>query len=152
MIVTGDSIAVGLGSHLPEATAVRARVGRESREGLRVIRSLRTHVLVVSLGINDDPAASAVFRRRVRLAIDGRDVVVWLTMRRHPAFNDALRDVARDDHRLCVVSGIVPTVDGTHPTPGGYRTLRLRVRRALRRSIGYAAISGVDQSGRSPGS
>lgn len=126
MIVTGDSIALGLAPYLH--APVVARVGIGSRAGTAMIRRIHARDLVVDLGVNDDQHAVSLFARRIHLVLEGRRCVVWLTMRHHRWFNSDLRLVARHDDRLRVISGIVPTVDGTHPTASGYRVLAGRVR------------------------
>lgn len=134
MLLAGDSIALGLAAYL-HATKVDAVVGRGSQAGVEAIAHDFAKRAVVDLGVNDDPRApfAKAFVKRIPLVLDGRECVVWLTMRRHPAFNAALRNAALRDRRLVVVDGIVPTVDGTHPTVPGDRTLAARIRRALRR-------------------
>lgn len=130
MLLLGDSIALGLAQFL-HPRHVDAAVGRGSAVGAVVAQHHGDRTLVVSLGVNDDPRQVAQFRRRVVVVLRGRRRVVWLTMRRHPGFNRVLRRVARARSRLRVVDGLVPTVDGTHPTVGGYRTLAHRITRAL---------------------
>lgn len=130
-LLAGDSIAVGLSDwlHVP----VDARVGIGSGAGAARIARRPESRLVVSLGANDDPAQSSrVFERRVRLVLEGRERVVWLTVPSRPRVNAALRRRARRDGRLRLVDGRVPTVDGVHPTRAGYRRLAAKVRRRLR--------------------
>jgi hypothetical protein len=127
-LLTGDSIAVGLSQHLHPAALI-ATVGQGSSKGAAAMRSDKHGRVVVSLGVNDDPRQREQFARRVRLVLQGRQCVVWLTMPSHVGFNDELRRIK--DKRLRLVSGRVSTVDGIHPTQTGYRTLAVRVRRAL---------------------
>lgn len=129
-LLTGDSIAVGL-SQVMHPAAVVARVGQGSTQGAAVIRGDSHGRLVVSLGVNDDPHQTSQFARDVRAVVAGRECVVWLTIPTRPAFNRVLRARARSDLRLRLVDARVPTRDGIHPTPAGYRHIAHSIRAAL---------------------
>jgi hypothetical protein len=130
-LLTGDSIAVGLAQHTHPAAQV-AKVGQDSTAGARAIRSDSHTRIVVSLGVNDDPRHAHHFRQNVREILTGRECVVWLTIPSHPEFNRVLRTERRRNRRLRLVDADVPMRDHVHPTPGGYRQIADRSRRALR--------------------
>jgi lysophospholipase L1-like esterase len=127
MIVAGDSIALGLAPYLHLQPV--AKVGIGSQRGTAMILPNKDKRLVINLGTNDAPQ-SPRFRQRVELILQGRKQVVWLTIRGHSRYNRILRSIASKDYRLKVVNGLVPTVDGIHPTSRGYRSLALRIRHA----------------------
>jgi len=126
MIVTGDSLAVGIAAALHTRSA--AAVGRSSREGTAIIRRLPDTRLIVSLGANDadsDPR----FRARIRLVLQGRRCVAWVAVTRKPRLDRILREETERDRRLRRVSlhGI-PRADGVHPR--SYETLARRAEAA----------------------
>lgn len=126
-LLTGDSIAVGLGSQL-HPDALIATVGQGSGRGAALIRKAPQRRVVVSLGANDSDRDGR-FRARVASVLRGRDCVVWLAIPEHPRLNRILTGVT--DSRLHVVRTHVPRSDGIHPTAAGYKSLAFSVRRAL---------------------
>jgi hypothetical protein len=128
MLVAGDSLAVGVAPHVHRAR-VDAAVGRGSAEGVRRIRNHGDRVLIVSLGVNDPPSAGQSFRQRVRLVLEGRECVAWITIPSRPELTAVLRTEANRDRRLRLVSMTgIALADGVHPT--SYRTLAGRAVRA----------------------
>jgi lysophospholipase L1-like esterase len=123
-LLTGDSLAVGISAflHVP----VDARVGRTSRQGLVHIQHSDASVLYVSLGAND-PDDPTPFRRRVRLALQGRRCVAWVQVPRRPRLNRVL--ATTKGVRVVRLTGI-HRGDGVHPDGAGYRLLAKRLRRA----------------------
>lgn len=122
-LLTGDSLAVGISAflHVP----VDAAVGRTSKQGLVHIERSRAKVLYVSLGAND-PDDPVVFRRRVRLIVQGRRCVAWLSIPRRPLLNHVL---ATENVTVVSIRG-VRRRDGIHPGVAGYRRLATRMRQA----------------------
>lgn len=127
LAVTGDSIALGLSAYLrPRPAIVEATVGIGSAAAApRIPRAGR---LVVSLGVNDDDRYGLpAFRRAVTLARRRSSCALWLTVRHHPRHDRVLRATARRFSDFVLVPATdVPTVDGIHPTPEGYRVLARR--------------------------
>lgn len=95
LLHNGDSLAVGTQPYLRRALPgwrIRASVdiSRHAQEGPAVMRRLGSRlprVIVVSLGTNDDPRATGVFRRAIRqtMRVAGRRrCVVWANIVRPP--------------------------------------------------------------------
>jgi len=143
----GDSLAVGTGLFLPaklagwhvsESFAI-SRHAEEGPAGLRSYGAALPHVLVVSLGTNDDPGAASRFARTVRdvVRIAGpRRCVIWSTIARPPydgvsydGYNSALRRIARARPSLRIFDWQALArdnpqwfgSDGVHPSAAGYR-------------------------------
>jgi lysophospholipase L1-like esterase len=141
----GDSLNVGVEPYLGEALGkgwtlvTDDKVGRRSDEGIAVLEAARLKLgghVVVSLGTNDPATAVAGFRddvRRVLQLLGPRRCVVWATIWRdgapNDAFNDVLRQAASSNHRLHLVEWadmvqrhprwLAP--DGLHGSELGYR-------------------------------
>jgi lysophospholipase L1-like esterase len=154
----GDSLAVGTGIFLPSALrgwTVNTSVGvsrhaDEGPAGLRSYGALLPHVLVISLGTNDDPGAASRFagtvRDVVRIAGPYR-CVIWSTIVRPPfagvsydGYNRALRRVARGHANLLVFDWQALArsnpqwfgPDGVHPNADGYRKRAAELARLVR--------------------
>jgi hypothetical protein len=131
--VVGDSLAVGTEPYFRAPT--HAQVGRTLQEGVSIIRNLDTHILVVSLGTNNDP--STPFKHAIRVAKRHADCVVWITIYRrgynYSKINKLIRQKTvavrwgRAVHRH--PGWIGP--DGVHATPHGYRMRAKLMRRAV---------------------
>ena len=116
--LVGDSLNVGVERYLPGALpgwriVANDRVGRSTPEGIAELEAgrprLSSHV-VVSLGTNDPPAAVAAFRADVARLLElvgPNRCVIWATIWRdgapNDAFNGVLRDAADVNRRLRLV-------------------------------------------------
>ena len=140
----GDSLNVGVERYLPDAlpgwrVVANDRVGRSTPEGIAELEAgrpqLSSHV-VVSLGTNDPPAAVAAFRAdvaRVLELVGPNRCVVWATIWRdgapNDAFNTVLRDAAEANGRVRLVEWAemarthpeLLAADGLHGNEDGYR-------------------------------
>ena len=129
-LVIGDSIAVGVGQTLPECRT-EARVGITSRQFVHELLTAQSaDKVVISLGVNDGPAAYTIENlRRVRETVRGR-VVYWLMPANHDYARDAIHTVAAQfgDRTIDCTAEAGP--DGLHPTGAGYRKLGSLIRRA----------------------
>lgn len=127
----GDSLAVGIGAQSPAQVRVDAREGRTAGEAVRALRRAPESSLWVSLGANDNDRDPAAFRSVVRIALKGRVCVAWVDPPQRPRLRRVLREEARRDGRLKVVSiKGVSRADGVHPGPTGYKTLGRRLARS----------------------
>ena len=142
VVLVGDSLNVGIEPYLPQVLhgwRVRSDdlVGRSTADGLSVLARMREQPgpLVISLGTNDDPAATGAFaadvERALALAGPGR-CVIWATLWRDGAPEDGLNGVleaaARQHTNLRLLSWASMLAghpewrapDGTHGSPDGY--------------------------------
>lgn len=127
----GDSLAVGIGAQSPAQVRVDARVGRTSEQAARALLRAPESRLWVSLGANDNDRDPEAFRSIVRIATQGRVCVAWVDPPQRPRLRRVLREEARRDERLKVVSiHGVHRSDGVHPGNDGYRTLERRLARS----------------------
>jgi hypothetical protein len=152
----GDSLAVGsdppLRALLPGwSFTTDALKSRPSSAGVAIIdgRPSLPAALVVELGTNDSPDATAAFAARVRhvVALAGpKRCVVWVNIHRPPyngisyaGFNRVLAQQAAAAPNLAVVdwNGLVSSGqaqvagDGVHATPEGYRVRAQAIAQAL---------------------
>jgi hypothetical protein len=142
--LVGDSLNVGVERYLPAALpgwklVANDRVGRSTPEGIAELEAgrpvLSSH-LVVSLGTNDPPGAVAAFRSDVTRLLDlvgPNRCVVWATVWRdgapNDAFNAVLRDAAATNSRVRLVEWAAMVQahpdwlagDGLHGNEVGYR-------------------------------
>jgi len=140
----GDSLNVGVERYLPDAlpgwtVVANDRVGRSTPEGIAELEAgrpqLSSHV-VVSLGTNDPPGAVAAFRADVSRMLElvgPNRCVVWATIWRdgapNDAFNAVLRDAAEANRRVRLVEWAemarahpeLLADDGLHGNEDGYR-------------------------------
>jgi hypothetical protein len=154
----GDSLNVGVEPYLSRALprwriVANDRVGRSTPEGIVELAAGRPALasyVVVSLGTNDPPGAVAGFRadvaRVLKLAGPNR-CVVWATIWRNGAPNDAfngvLRDAAEASPRVRLVdwSGMVAqhpewlAPDGLHGNETGYRERARAIAEAVRSCV-----------------
>ncbi len=153
--LVGDSLNVGIepyiGAALPGWKVVtNDRVGRATSEGIAELEAGRptlSNFVVVSLGTNDPPGDVTGFRRNVRraLALVGPNrCVVWATIWRdgapNDAFNDVLREAAAANRRLTLVEWAemverhpeLLAADGLHGNEDGYRERARAVATAAR--------------------
>jgi lysophospholipase L1-like esterase len=154
----GDSLAVGTGVFLPAAlrgwsidtSAAISRHADDGPPGLRSLGAALPHVLVISLGTNDDPGAFSRFARAVRdvVRIAGpRRCVIWSTIVRPPfagvsydGYNRALRRIAASHETLHVFDWQALArsnpqwfgLDGVHPNADGYRERAAELARLVR--------------------
>lgn len=127
----GDSLAVGIGAQSPAHIRVDAKVGRTSAETVQALRKAPEDRLWVSLGANDSDDSTLGLRVAIKYALHGRTCVGWVEPPRRPRQRKILREAARRDERLKVVSiHGVHRSDGVHPGPQGYRTLVQRLARS----------------------
>jgi len=140
----GDSLNVGVERYLPDALprwriVANDRVGRTTPEGIAELAAGRpalSSYVVVSLGTNDSPDAVDGFRAdvaRVLKLVGPNRCVVWATIWRdgapNDAFNGVLRDVAEANPRVRLVdwAGMVQqhpewlAPDRLHGNETGYR-------------------------------
>jgi lysophospholipase L1-like esterase len=141
----GDSLAVGTGLFLPGylrgwTIHQRTSVSVHTYEGSRALASTALpHVVVISLGTNDDPGAVTAFARYVREVVRAAGpsrCVIWSTVVRPPyngvsydGYNNVLRRDARiyesfhvfDWQALARANPRWFGPDGVHPTMTGYR-------------------------------
>ena len=152
----GDSLAVGTGLFLPHylrGWTIRQStdVSLHADEGSRTLASSTLpHVLVISLGTNDDPGAVTAFRHDVRAVIRAagpRRCVIWSTVVRPPyngvsydGYNDVLRRAARtfesfhvfDWQALARANPQWFGSDGVHPSMTGYRARAAALARLIK--------------------
>lgn len=153
--LVGDSLNVGVERYLSDALpgwrlVANDRVGRSTPEGIAELEAgrpgLSSHV-VVSLGTNDPPGAVAAFRADVARLLDlvgPNRCVVWATIWRdgapNDAFNAVLRDAAAVNDRVRLVEWaemvrvhpdwLAP--DGLHGNKVGYRERARAIAEAAR--------------------
>lgn len=151
----GDSLNVGVERYLGDALpgwriVADDQVGRSTLAGIEEIEagrpSLSSHV-VVSLGTNDPPTGVSAFRADVArlLALVGPNrCVVWATIWRdgapNDAFNAVLRDAASSSRRLRLVEWADMVEehpdwladDGLHGNETGYRERARAVAEAVK--------------------
>lgn len=122
-LVIGDSIAVGLAQARPECSA-SARSGISSGTySLELLRPARARTVVISLGVNDDPAADTVANLRVvRGAVDGGEVI-WLLPGIRERARAAIRTVAREFGDRTLDTRSEAGRDHLHPTGAGYEVI-----------------------------
>jgi len=161
----GDSLNVGVERYLPDAlpgwkVVANDRVGRSTPEGIAELEAgrpqLSSHV-VVSLGTNDPPAAVAAFRAdvaRVLALVGPNRCVVWATIWRdgapNDAFNTVLRDAAEANRRVRLVEWAemartqpeLLAADGLHGNEDGYRE---RARAVAEATTGCAPAQTVSE-------
>ncbi len=116
--LVGDSLNVGVEPYLAEAlpgfdVIANDRVGRQTQEGIEEIEQGRARLaphVVVSLGTNDPPAEVDAFRddvARVTSLVGPGRCLVWATIWRdgapNDAFNEILRDAAAANRRMRLV-------------------------------------------------
>ena len=153
--LVGDSLNVGvepyIGSALPGFEVIaNDRVGRRTEEGIDEIEQGRARLaphVVVSLGTNDPPSDVGAFRaavERVTQLVGPGRCLVWATIWRDAAPNDALNQVLRDaaaaNRRMRLVEWaemvqahpdwLAP--DGLHGSETGYRERARAIAAAVR--------------------
>jgi hypothetical protein len=156
LLHVGDSLAIGsdppLRALLPGwSITTDALKSQPTAAGIAIIdrRPSLPGALVVELGTNDSPDATATFAGQVRhvLALAGpKRCVVWVNIRRPPfngvsyaGFNRALDQIAASSPNLAVVdwnsmvdAGQAQVAgDGVHATPDGYRARAAAIAQAL---------------------
>jgi lysophospholipase L1-like esterase len=156
--LVGDSLNAGIESPLrgvlPRWTIVtNNRVGRSTAEGVAELEAGRPALspyVVISLGTNDPPDAVDGFRAGVARALEligpGR-CVIWATIWRdgapNDAFNDVLRKAAEVTPRLRLVAWAEMVdghrewlaADGLHGSEAGYRERARAVAEASRSCV-----------------
>jgi hypothetical protein len=151
----GDSLNVGVERYLPGALrrwriVANDWVGRTTPEGIAELAAGRPALspyLVVSLGTNDPPSAVEGFRADVArvLTLAGPNrCVVWATIWRdgapNDAFNGVLRDAAEANPRVRLVDWAGMALhhpewlapDGLHGNETGYRERAAAIAEAVR--------------------
>jgi lysophospholipase L1-like esterase len=159
LLVNGDSLAEGTRPYIPAELAdwsvkQSTKVSRHAYEGADVMRRLGSRlprVIHVSLGTNDDPGQTGVFRAAIGelmdVAGDGR-CVVWANIRRppyrHVSYRGYNRVLAEEDSRrdnLLVLNWVRMVRrhpewlagDGVHVSAAGYEARAAAVARLVRR-------------------
>jgi len=153
--LVGDSLNVGVEPYLGKAlpgfdVIVNDRVGRRTEEGIDEIEEGRARLaphVVVSLGTNDPPSAVGAFRAAVERVIElvgpGRCLVwatVWRDAAPNDAFNQVLRDAASANRRMRLVEWAAMVQahpdwlapDGLHGNETGYRERARAIAAAVR--------------------
>ncbi len=127
-LVIGDSIAVGVGRHLPECHT-EARVGISSHQLITQFGSAKAaDRVVISLGANDGTAARTFDNlTRLRKSVHAR-VVYWLIPAASQHARSAVRQVAARHGDRVIDTAPFAGPDGLHPTNRGYRTLAIKTR------------------------
>jgi lysophospholipase L1-like esterase len=152
----GDSLAVGTGLFLPHylrgwTLHQQTSISLHADEGSRALASsVLPHVIVISLGTNDDPGAVTSFARSVREVIRAAGperCVIWSTVVRPPyngvsydGYNWVLRRDARihasfhvfDWQALARANPRWFGSDGVHPTMTGYRARAAALARLIK--------------------
>ncbi len=152
----GDSLAVGTGLFLPHylrGWTIRqsTSVSLHADAGSRTLASFPLpHVVVISLGTNDDPGAVTAFAHDVRAVIRAAGperCVIWSTVVRPPyngvsydGYNNVLRRAARSYQSFHVFDwqALARThpqwfgSDGVHPSMAGYRARAAALARLIR--------------------
>lgn len=159
LLHNGDSLSVGTQPYLRRALPgwrirFSADISRHALEGPAVLRRLGSRlprVIVVSLGTNDDPRATALFRRAIAqtMRIAGRRrCVVWANLVRPPVrgagygrLNRVLAQAARRRRNLRVFQWARMArahrhwfgPDRVHPSAVGYGARARGIAQAVRR-------------------
>ena len=126
-LVMGDSLAVGIGAGLPQCKTM-AKVGVSSRRFLEAHLSnaskVQTNWVIVSLGSNDAKMDRETLEEiRRKMAVEAKtNVFVWV-LPRDPSKAAVLERWVQVWGDTVVKSVRVPSRDGIHPTPVGYKTL-----------------------------
>jgi lysophospholipase L1-like esterase len=163
--LVGDSLNVGVERYLPGALprwriVANDRVGRTTAEGIAELEAGRpalSSYVVISLGTNDPPDAVEPFRvdvARVVELVGSNRCLIWATIWRdgapNDAFNDILRDAAEAHPRLRLVAWAEMVdlhhdwlaADGLHGNETGYRERARAVAEAARSCAPAAAVGG----------
>lgn len=159
VLVDGDSLAVGTAPYLPgDLPGWRVRqsadISRHTPDGVSLLKAYGRHlphVVVLSLGTNDDPRTASSFRHDIHraLRIVGRHrCIVWPLIHRPPVagatyhgYNRAIADVARGQKRLRAFNWERMArrhpywfgSDGVHPDATGYQARARALARHVRR-------------------
>ena len=124
-VILGDSIAVGVGQMRPECETT-ARVGISSGAFVRTLLSAAHRTadsVVISLGVNDDPAAHTLDNlRQMRADLHVR-TATWLLPGLKPGVRQAIQTVAAENHDRLVDTRAEAGPDHLHPTAAGYRQI-----------------------------
>lgn len=142
-LIFGDSIALGVGQ-ARSGCEIAARVGITSATYLRTVFTTVPKIaasIVISLGVNDDPAASTLGNlRRLRADLQARQVT-WLLPGLKEDARRAIQIVAAEHHdRLLDTRGVVGP-DHLHPTGAGYRFLAASIGNDPRVEVARAAMA-----------
>jgi hypothetical protein len=133
-VLVGDSLGVGTAPYLH--AKANARVGRPSREGVRVLRSMKRRYgrVIFDLGTNDPSAHELARNVRKADRISG-DATVYVPFVHGPKArqkNRAIRRLARNRRDVRAVRWNAPRgPDRIHATPQGYRRRARQIRRVL---------------------
>ena len=122
-LILGDSLAVGVGQARPGCDVV-ARVGINSSAYLHTlfatVRKAASSV-VISLGVNDDPAMNTLDNlRRLRTGLQATQVT-WLLPGLKDNVRRAIQTVAAEHRDRLVDTKADAGADHLHPTAAGYR-------------------------------
>jgi lysophospholipase L1-like esterase len=115
-VLLGDSIAVGLKSHLP--CNLEAKVGRNSHQQSMLVRNIKAKTVIISLGSNDvgdKLLEKSLLRnlRSVRRQVEANKVI-WV-IPYHAAAREQVRRVAAEWGDGLVDLMDYRTKDGVHP-------------------------------------
>jgi lysophospholipase L1-like esterase len=164
-LYVGDSLGVGTVGQLSSTTVGNAldgdtRIGRNSTEGLAVLRSRlrqRHKVVVFDLGTNDGSADLLGHNLRSARTLTGDRPLIVFTLNKPGAqpFNNAIRGFARASDNVFLIdwhstacSRHVLAGDGIHASPSGYRRRAALVAALIRASRQARWASARTLSGR----
>lgn len=123
-LLAGDSIAKGIGPHLPECV-VTAKTGTPTSMMPAMIPNREWDSAILSAGSNDARAPDLVVRMvRLRKTVRARHVVWILPYDRRAA--SVVSVVARHNHDLVIDLARFPSKDGIHPSDYGAIATSLR--------------------------
>jgi hypothetical protein len=131
--VVGDSLAVGIGTRLPQCTRL-ATVGMSSvrfeNKELPKLQEGNWSTIVVSLGSND-PTIDRETLGRIRVALKNKNkaqasTYVWV-LPRESVKAATLKEWALRQHDQVLTTRDLASKDNLHPTPEGYQTLAKKV-------------------------
>jgi lysophospholipase L1-like esterase len=127
-LVIGDSIAVGLGQHLPECRT-EAKVGISSHQLVTHLNSEKhADRVVISLGANDgDSAGTQENLTDLRKSVHAK-VVYWLLPAATRHARSAVQTVAARYGDRIIDTAPFAGPDGLHPTGTGYRKLAVMMK------------------------
>jgi hypothetical protein len=142
-LILGDSIALGVGQ-ARSGCEVAARVGITSANYLHSVFTTVPKAaasIVISLGVNDDPAASTLDNlRQLRAGLQAGQVT-WLLPGLKEDVRRAIQIVAAEHHDRLLDTRAVVGPDHLHPTGAGYRFLAASIGNDSRIKVAHATAA-----------